>query len=82
VFALPFPWTQGLVAPPEDLVSADGSQTYWAAGKAIRHALRADPNSASGKVRRLIFLGTAESLRSGKIVRTRETKSPPATLSR
>ncbi|MBK6696002.1 MAG: nucleotidyltransferase domain-containing protein [Myxococcales bacterium] len=24
VFALPFQWTQGLVAPPEDLVSADG----------------------------------------------------------
>jgi predicted nucleotidyltransferase len=45
VFALPFAWTQGLVAPPEDLVSADGSQTYWAAGKAIRQALRADPNT-------------------------------------
>jgi hypothetical protein len=34
-----------LVAPPEDLVSADGSATYWAAGKAIRQALRADPNT-------------------------------------
>jgi predicted nucleotidyltransferase len=45
VFALPFPWTQGLVAAPEDLVSADGSQTYWATGKAIRQALRADPNT-------------------------------------
>ena len=45
VFALPFAWTQGLVAPPEDLVSADGSATYWAAGKAIRQALRADPNT-------------------------------------
>jgi hypothetical protein len=45
VFALPFTWTQGLVAPPEDLVSADGSATYWAAGKAIRQALRADPNT-------------------------------------
>jgi predicted nucleotidyltransferase len=45
VFALPFSWTQGLVAPPEDLVSADGSETYWAAGKAIRQALRADPNT-------------------------------------
>lgn len=45
VFALPFQWTQGLVAPPEDLVSADGSATYWAAGKAIRQALRADPNT-------------------------------------
>lgn len=45
VFALPFTWTQGLVSPPEDLVSADGSATYWAAGKAIRQALRADPNT-------------------------------------
>ena len=32
VFALPFSWTQGLVAPPDDLVSADGSATYWARG--------------------------------------------------
>jgi len=45
VFALPFGWTQGLVAPPEDLVSADGSATYWATGKAVRQALRADPNT-------------------------------------
>ncbi|MBV9945915.1 MAG: nucleotidyltransferase domain-containing protein, partial [Myxococcales bacterium] len=45
VFALPFSWTQGLVAPPEDLVGADGSATYWATGKAIRQALRADPNT-------------------------------------
>jgi predicted nucleotidyltransferase len=42
-FALPFTWTQGLV-PPDDLISADGSATYWAVGKAIRQALRADPN--------------------------------------
>jgi hypothetical protein len=33
------------VPPPEDLVSADGSSTYWAAGKAVRQALRADPNT-------------------------------------
>ena len=45
VFALPLSWMHGLVAPPEDLVSADGSATYWAAGKAIRQALRADPNT-------------------------------------
>ena len=45
VFALPFVWAQGLVAPPEDLVSADGSTTYWAASEAIRQALRADPNT-------------------------------------
>ena len=45
VFAIPFPWTQGLVAAPEDLVSTDGSATYWAVGKATRQALRADPNT-------------------------------------
>jgi hypothetical protein len=45
VFALPLSWTTGLVAPPEDLVSADGSATYWAVGKAVRQALRADPNT-------------------------------------
>lgn len=57
VFALPFPWTQGLVAPPEDLVSADGSATYWAAGKAIRQALRADPNTLE-----MLFLPNAKPL--------------------
>ncbi len=57
VFALPFTWTQGLVAPPEDLVSADGSSTYWAAGKAIRQALRADPNTLE-----MLFLTTATPL--------------------
>lgn len=45
VFALPFPWTTGLVDPPLDLVSLDGSATYWELGKAIRQALRADPNT-------------------------------------
>jgi predicted nucleotidyltransferase len=54
MFALPFPWTQGLVAPPEDLVSADGSASYWAAGKAIRQALRADPNTLE-----MLFLESA-----------------------
>lgn len=45
VFALPFSWTEGLVSPAEDLVSADGSASYWAVGKATRQALRADPNT-------------------------------------
>ena len=45
VFVLPMPWTTGLVDPPVDLVSADGSSTYWELGKAIRQALRADPNT-------------------------------------
>ena len=45
VFVLPMPWTTGLVDPPQDLVSVDGSQTYWELGKAIRQALRADPNT-------------------------------------
>lgn len=45
VFALPFDWSAGLVAPPEDLVSADGSSTYWSVSKCIAQALRADPNT-------------------------------------
>ena len=45
VFVLPQPWTTGLVAPPEDLVTTDGSATYWEVGKAVRQALRADPNT-------------------------------------
>ena len=57
VFAHPFSWTQGLVAPPDDLVSADGSATYWAFDKAIRQALRADPNTLE-----MLFLGTARAL--------------------
>ena len=45
VFVLPMSWTSGLVDPPLDLVSVDGSSTYWEIGKAIRQALRADPNT-------------------------------------
>ncbi len=44
-FVLPFPWTVGLVEIPRDLVSADGSQTFWEAGKTVEQALRADPNT-------------------------------------
>lgn len=45
VFVLPFAWTAGLADPPRDLVSEDGSTTFWEAGKAVRQALRADPNT-------------------------------------
>jgi hypothetical protein len=45
VFVLPFSWTTGLVDPPVDLISADGSQQYWELGKAVRQALHADPNT-------------------------------------
>lgn len=44
-FALPFPWTNGLVEPTEDLIRADGSESYWEVGKLIRQGLRADPNT-------------------------------------
>jgi predicted nucleotidyltransferase len=54
VFGLPFPWTQSLVAPPEVLVSTDGSATYWATTKAVRQALRADPNTLE-----MLFLPSA-----------------------
>ncbi|MDC0685571.1 DNA polymerase beta superfamily protein [Sorangium atrum] len=55
VFALPFPWTTGLAEPPRDLVSTDGSSSYWEIEKAIRQALRADPNTLE-----LLFVRTAE----------------------
>lgn len=45
VFVLPFAWQTGLVDPPLDLASLDGSRAYWEAGKAIRQGLRADPNT-------------------------------------
>jgi len=45
VFVLPLPWTTGLVEPPLDLISLEGSHTFWEIGKAIRQALRADPNT-------------------------------------
>jgi hypothetical protein len=45
VFVLPFPWTTSLVSVPDDLTSADGSSTFWEIGKAVRQALRADPNT-------------------------------------
>lgn len=45
VFGLPLPWTQGLVAPPEDLQSEDGSHSFWSVSKCVRQALRADPNT-------------------------------------
>jgi len=44
-FALPFLWSAGLVSPPLDLVSPDGSQTFWEVRKLLEQALRADPNT-------------------------------------
>lgn len=44
-FALPFLWTAGLLDPPTDLVSPDGSQTFWETRKLVRQALRCDPNT-------------------------------------
>jgi len=45
IFVLPFSWTIGLVDAPLDLVSADGSTTFWELGKASRQAIKADPNT-------------------------------------
>jgi hypothetical protein len=45
VFVLPARWLTGLAEPPLDLVSLDGCRTYWEIGKAIRQAIRADPNT-------------------------------------
>jgi len=44
-FALPLDFTLGLHRPPDSLVSADGSQTYWEVRKLVEQALRADPNT-------------------------------------
>ncbi len=44
-FALPLSWASGLVDAPTDLVSADGSHTFWELTKTVRQALRADPNT-------------------------------------
>lgn len=57
VFVLPFAWTAGLVEPPRDRVSADGSATYWEAGKCVRQALRADPNTLE-----MLFVPSARAL--------------------
>ncbi len=57
VFALPFPWTAGLVAAPHTLTSADGSTTYWEHRKAVHQAIRADPNTLE-----LLFVATARPL--------------------
>jgi hypothetical protein len=56
-FALPFSWTGGLAEPPSDLVSADGSSTYWEVRKTIEQALRADPNTLE-----LLFVPTVRPL--------------------
>ncbi|HVV85419.1 MAG TPA: nucleotidyltransferase domain-containing protein, partial [Kofleriaceae bacterium] len=45
VFVLPFDWQTGLAEPPLDLASADGTRACWEVGKAIRQAVRADPNT-------------------------------------
>jgi hypothetical protein len=57
VFVAPAAWTQGLVPSPTDLVSTDGSTTYWEVDKTIRQALRADPNTLE-----LLFVDSARAL--------------------
>ena len=57
VFALPLPWTLGLVAPPEDLVSADSTEAFWSLDKCVRQALRADPNTLE-----MLFVSGARAL--------------------
>jgi RNA repair pathway DNA polymerase beta family len=54
VFGLPLSWSTGLLEPPRDLVSVDGSATYWELAKAVRQALRADPNTLE-----MLFVPTA-----------------------
>jgi predicted nucleotidyltransferase len=44
-FVLPFPWTTTLAEAPGDLVSIDGSATYWEIEKGLRQGIAADPNT-------------------------------------
>jgi hypothetical protein len=44
-FVSPFAWTAGLARGADEIVSEDGSATYWEAGKLIQQALRSDPNT-------------------------------------
>jgi hypothetical protein len=57
VFALPSSFTAGLAEPPRDLTSADGSETDWEVSKAVRQALRADPDTLEA-----LFLPEARAL--------------------
>ena len=52
-FVLPFAWQGGLAELPEELVSSDGSTTYWELDKLARQGLRADPNTLE-----LLFVDT------------------------
>jgi len=45
IFVVPQVWNTALAEPPKDLVSTDGSSTFWECRKAIQQALRADPNT-------------------------------------
>ncbi|HUQ02112.1 MAG TPA: nucleotidyltransferase domain-containing protein [Kofleriaceae bacterium] len=58
IFVLPMAWTTGLADPPLDLQSLDGSAAYWEVGKAIRQALRADPNTLE-----MLFAADASAVR-------------------
>ncbi len=44
-FVAPLAWTSGISPMPGELVSIDGSSTYWEIGKLVGQALRADPNT-------------------------------------
>ncbi|HEY3449060.1 MAG TPA: nucleotidyltransferase domain-containing protein [Myxococcales bacterium] len=45
ILALPFSWRAGIVEPPDCIVTADGSTTFWDFPKALSQAVRADPNT-------------------------------------
>ncbi|SET97820.1 DNA polymerase beta superfamily protein [Stigmatella erecta] len=57
VFGLPLPWHFGLTDKAKDLVSADGSHTFWEFSKAVDQALRADPNTLE-----MLFVPSARAL--------------------
>lgn len=57
ILAVPFGWRLGLVSPPDCIVTADGSATFWDYPKALHQAMRADPNTLE-----LLFVSTARPL--------------------
>ena len=58
VFVAPLAWTTGLVDPPGDLATADATGAYWEVGKALRQAVRADPNTLE-----MLFVADAAAVR-------------------
>ena len=58
VFVVPLAWTTGFIDAPGDLSTADATGAYWEVGKALRQAVRADPNTLE-----MLFVADATAVR-------------------